>query len=149
MKWLVFIVAGTILFASCSSSPNSNTANQHSKTSSDSIPAININNADNQGEKTYWLVLLKKGPHVNQDRIELGRIQTAHFNAMQKLAELGKVVLAGPVERDASLRGIYVIDSRDSLEVAGLMNKDTSVISGRIIFEIHPWLIEKGEYQFR
>ena len=96
--------------------------------------------------KRYWLVLLKKGTARNQDSIEIARIQAAHMNNINRLAREGKIILAGPMGHDGDLRGIFILDCKDSAEVEQIVSTDSAVISGRLKMEYYPWWSEKGKY---
>jgi len=94
--------------------------------------------------KRYWMVLLKKGPIRNQDTALAAKIQQAHMDNINKMATAGKLLVAGPFENDEELRGILIMDCKDSLEVVSLVNKDAAVIAGRLVFEVKPWWTVKN-----
>ncbi|HEY8957058.1 YciI family protein [Chitinophaga sp.] len=89
--------------------------------------------------KRYWMVLLKKGPIRNQDTALAAKIQQAHMDNISKMAAAGKLLVAGPFENDETLRGIFIMDCKDSLEVVSLVGKDPAVTAGRLVFEVKPW----------
>ncbi len=99
--------------------------------------------------KQYWMVFLKKGPNRTQDSTSAAKIQDAHMRNIGRLATLGKIVLAGPMGYDKDLRGIFVIDAKDSAEAASYINSDSAIITGRLRFELHPWWTAKGKYEFK
>ncbi|SEW54473.1 YCII-related domain-containing protein [Chitinophaga arvensicola] len=94
--------------------------------------------------KRYWMVLLKKGPVRNQDTALAAKIQRGHMDNINRLSAAGKLVVAGPFENDETLRGIFIMDCKDSLEVVSLVDKDPAVVSGRLIFEVKPWWTVKN-----
>ena len=47
------------------------------------------------------------------------------------------------------LRGIFIIDAKDSVQAAGYVNTDPAIITGRLRFEVHPWWTAKGTYEFK
>lgn len=102
----------------------------------DSVPAVEI--------KQYWMVFLKKGPNHGQDTAAEAIIQKKHLRNISRLASEGKMVLAGPFGGDGDLRGIFIMDCEDSLEVAELVKSDTAVATGRLDFEIEPWWTAKN-----
>jgi hypothetical protein len=146
MRFLLLILAAVAVLSACHDQPGRTVTLTAGKEPAKMPPADTSQSND---EKNYWLVILKKGPHTGQDSMEVDRIKKMHLLMMQKLAKSGKIVLAGPVEGDTVWRGVYVLDCRDSGEVAGLLNTDAAVVSGRVRYEIHPWLVEKGSYQFK
>jgi uncharacterized protein YciI len=100
------------------------------------------NPADNL--KPYFLVLLKKGPHRDQDSVTAARIQKAHMENINRMAASGKLNVAGPFLDEGELRGIFIFDSGNEDEVKKLVEGDPAVKSGRLTYEIHPWMTEKG-----
>lgn len=100
------------------------------------------NNADNL--KPYYLVLLKKGPHRDQDSTTAAQIQKAHMENINSMAASGKLNIAGPFLDDGDLRGVFVFDSNSEEEVRKLVEADPAVKSGRLTYEIHPWMTQKG-----
>lgn len=100
------------------------------------------NNEDNL--KPYFLVILKKGPHRDQDSATAAKIQKAHLENINRLAALGKLNVAGPFLDDGDIRGIFIFDSGNEEEVKGFVENDPAVKAGRLIFEIHPWMTQKG-----
>lgn len=99
--------------------------------------------------KQYWLTLLYKGPNRTQDSTAAERIQAAHLANIDRLAKEGKIVMAGPMGYDKDLRGIFIIDAKDSAEAASYINTDSAIITGRLRFELHPWWTAKGKYEFK
>ncbi len=99
--------------------------------------------------KQYWLTFLYKGPNRNQDSVTAARIQKAHIKNIERLADEGKIVMAGPMGYDKDLRGIFIIDAKDSAEAASYIKTDSAIILGRLRFEVHPWWTAKGKYEFK
>ena len=94
--------------------------------------------------KTYYLVLLKKGPKRSQDSTEAMKIQTAHLAHITNLASNGKLAIAGPCTDNGDLRGIFILNVTTLEEAKALTEADPAVKAGRLIMEIHPWMSEKG-----
>ncbi len=94
--------------------------------------------------KPYYLVLLKKGPHREQDSATAAKIQKEHLENINRLAASGKLNVAGPFLDDGDLRGIFVFDSQSEEEVKLFCENDAAVKSGRLVYEIHPWMTQKG-----
>ena len=57
--------------------------------------------------------------------------------------------MAGPMGGKDDLRGIFIMDGRDSTEIANHMNTDSAIVTRRLRFEIHPWWTAKGKYEFK
>lgn len=101
--------------------------------------------------KQYWLVMLLKGGNRTHDKATAQRIQAAHLANIDKLWKEGKVVMAGPMgyKYDTDLRGIFIMDAKDSATAASFVMTDSAVITGRLRFEIHPWWTQTGTYTFK
>ena len=94
--------------------------------------------------KTYYMVFLKKGPNRNQDSLTVSKLQEQHIAHLTKMANEGKMDLAGPFMEDGDIRGICVYNVGTKEEVEKLAKQDPAVIAGRLIVEIHPWYSAKG-----
>ena len=99
--------------------------------------------------KQYWLTFLYIGSNRNHDSATAARIQAAHLANIGKLASEGKIIMAGPMGYDKDLRGIFIIDAKDSAQAASYVNTDSAIITGRLRFEVHPWWTAKGKYEFK
>lgn len=99
--------------------------------------------------KQYWLVLLYSGDVRSQDSITAAKIQKAHMSNIERLAAEGKIIMAGPMGDNGSLRGIFIMDGKDSTEIANHIKVDSAIVTGRLRFEIHPWWTAKGKYDFK
>jgi uncharacterized protein YciI len=95
--------------------------------------------ADKYGMKRYVMAFLKNGPNRNQDSTEAARLQAAHMSNIQRLAEEGKLVLAGPFFGKGELRGIYVFDVSDTTEARKLTETDPAIQAGRLTMELKLW----------
>jgi uncharacterized protein YciI len=95
--------------------------------------------ADAYGMRQYVMAFLKAGPNRSQDSLEAAQLQRAHLDNITRLAEEGKLVLAGPYLDDWEVRGIYVFAVKDMEEAESLTATDPAVQAGRLIMELHPW----------
>jgi uncharacterized protein YciI len=94
--------------------------------------------------KMYYLVFLKKGPNQNQDEAHLKKLQEAHMAHLTKMAEAGKMDIAGPVQSDTDLRGICIYNVATKEEAEELVNQDPMIKDGRLVAEILPFYSAKG-----
>jgi uncharacterized protein YciI len=94
--------------------------------------------------KNYFMVFLKKGPDRSQDSLTVQQLQKGHLENIQRLADEGKLVVAGPFLDDGELRGIFVFDVAENQEVVELLQTDPAIKAGRLSYEIHPWMTAKG-----
>lgn len=104
----------------------------------DSLLAAELG-ADEYGMRTYVMALLKAGPNRSQDSTEAARLQRAHMDNIQRMAEEGELILAGPFLDSGELRGIYVFDAESVEEARELTMTDPAVQAGRLEMELHPW----------
>ena len=119
------------------------------KNHSAALPSEPVN--DTPRMKQYWLVMLLKGDNRLHDKATAQRIQAAHIANIERLWKEGKVVMAGPMgyTHDADLRGIFIMDAKDSITAASYVMTDSAVITGRLRFELHPWWTQTGTYTFK
>jgi len=99
--------------------------------------------------KRYWLVLLRRGDNRGQDSVSAAKIQAGHMANIERLAKEGKIIMAGPMGYDGDIRGIFIMNCKDSAEVEQFVKTDTAVITGRLKMEYYPWWSEKGKYVFK
>lgn len=95
--------------------------------------------ADEYGMHRYVMALLKAGPNRDQDEETAAELQNAHMANIQRLAEEGLLILAGPFLDNGELRGIYVFDVSTVEEAAALTQTDPAIQAGRLEMELHPW----------
>jgi uncharacterized protein len=95
--------------------------------------------------KQYFFVMLVKGPHRDEiDSLSLAKIQEGHMANINKMAESGKLQIAGPFGDDGNWRGIFIFDVATKDEVIDLLKDDPAIQSGRLAYEIHPWWTMPG-----
>ena len=95
--------------------------------------------ADDLGMRTYVVAFLKAGPNRERPREEAQKLQAAHRANIRRLADEGKLVLAGPFADDGPLRGIYVFDVATVAEAEALTKTDPAIQAGQLVMELHPW----------
>jgi len=96
--------------------------------------------ADKWGMKPYVMAFLKTGRVRDIDSMEAMRLQRAHLNNISRLADEGKIVVAGPFYGNkGDLRGIFIFNSNDTSEVRDLVNTDPAVQAGVFQIELVPW----------
>lgn len=95
--------------------------------------------ADEIGMKKYVMAFLKKGPNRNQDSATAAQLQAAHMKNIGRMADLGKLILAGPFMDNGEVRGIYVFNVATVEEARELTASDPAIQAGRLVMELHPW----------
>jgi uncharacterized protein YciI len=93
----------------------------------------------------YVLGLLRKGPNSGQGtKEEAEKIQAGHMANIRKMAETGKLIVAGPMGDNGELRGIFIFNAKSPDEVRDMVNRDPAIQAGRLIVELHPWFAAAG-----
>ncbi|QQX82539.1 hypothetical protein JK628_11915 [Shewanella sp. KX20019] len=95
--------------------------------------------ADQYGMKHYVMAFLKRGPNRDRTEEEAKALQAAHMENIGRLADEGKLVLAGPFIGDGEVRGIYIFDVTSVEEARALTATDPAIEAGSLIMELQPW----------
>jgi len=94
---------------------------------------------------TAYLAFLVRGAKWTPDKTpETEAIQKAHLANIGRLAEMKKLVVAGPFGDDGTLRGIFVFRVNSIDEARSLAATDPAVQAGRLALQIHPWIVPEG-----
>lgn len=101
------------------------------------------------GRTIYYVYLLKKGPAWSADTTpEIDALQTAHLGNLQRLAQEGRLVLNGPLldalQLGGEVQGIGVLKAGSLEEARGLIATDPMVKVGRLVAELHAWMVPTG-----
>lgn len=93
----------------------------------------------------YYFCLLTRGPKAGQGtREELAAGQAAHMANIQRLADMGKLLIAGPFMDRGDWRGIFIFKCSSLEEAKALAAADPLVKDNRLIADVRPWLTMKG-----
>lgn len=143
MKKLLFLGLATFFYVACQ--PTSNTESavtekepEVAETGYDAELAQSVG-ADDYGMRQYVMAFLKAGPNRSQDSLEAAQLQRAHLDNIGRLAEEGKLSLAGPFLDDGEVRGIYIFNVSTIEEAKALTETDPAIQQGRLVMELHPW----------
>src|SRR5262249_3355665 len=71
-------------------------------------------------------------------------IQKGHMANINRLAEMKKLIAAGPFGDDGQLRGIFVFRVGSLEEAKALTATDPAVQAGRLAMDIHQWMVPEG-----
>ena len=94
---------------------------------------------------TAYLAFLVRGEKWTPDQTpETEAIQKAHLANISRLAEMKKLVVAGPFGDNGTLRGIFVFRVNSLEEARELAETDPAVKAGRLALKIHPWVVPEG-----
>ena len=96
--------------------------------------------ADDYGMKKYILVMLKTGTNKTTDRAFIDSCFAGHMQNIRRLADEGKLVLAGPLgKNDKTYRGIFVLDVSGFEEARLLMQTDPAIHGKLLDTEFYQW----------
>jgi len=95
--------------------------------------------ADDYGMKQYVFVVLKTGKTKIEDAEKRKELQAGHMKNISRLAEEGKLVLAGPFNQGGDLRGIYIFNVKTLEEAAELVKTDPAIKAGLFDVEMTRW----------
>lgn len=139
--FLAVTVLCILFLSSCCADPQQEKSEEKQSSSGivyDSVKAV-MYGADQYGMKKYVMAFLKRGPNRSLDDAKANELQMAHLKNIDRLAEEGKLVLAGPFFGDGDLRGIYIFDVQNIAEAEALTNSDPAIQSGSLVMELMEW----------
>ena len=97
----------------------------------------------------YYVFLLKKGLMWKDDETPaLDALQAAHIANMKRLADIGKLVINGPLldsfATSGEIRGVGALKTSSLAEAQELISRDPMVKAGHLDFELHTWMVDKA-----
>jgi len=95
--------------------------------------------SDEYGMKPYVMAFLKAGPNRDHDSLTSAQLQKAHLENIFRMANEGKLVLAGPFMDDGAVRGIYIFNVADVDSARAWTATDPAIQAGSLEMELHPW----------
>lgn len=144
MKTLVVTFIAIISFASCNDSTTEQTTPPPIKNAI--IMDENYNEAlakevgaDDFGMKKYVMAFLKRGSNTEITPEEAGKLQKAHLENIGRMAEEGKLLLAGPFMDNGDIRGIYIFNVESLEEAKALTETDPAIQAKTLEMELRPW----------
>ena len=96
---------------------------------------------DDYGMKSYFLVILKTGSNTNTDKVYISENFKGHMENIQNLVAQGKLVVAGPLEKNEhNYRGIFILNNIKSIEEAiEILQTDPAIKNKLLDFDIFKW----------
>lgn len=94
--------------------------------------------------KRYVFMLLNVGENRNHNVGEAAEIQEQHMAHLNRLADSGKLIVAGPFEGSDEHRGLLIFDVASLDEALKLEAEDPAVKAGRLKMEAFYWWGAKG-----
>ncbi len=135
---LLILLVSLYFFNSCNCQKSESKKTATTETVYDSIKAKQYG-ADAYGMKKYVMAFLKKGPNRSLDSIQSASLQKAHLENIFKMADSGKLILAGPFMDNDSIRGIYIFDVSTIEEARALTETDPAIKAGSLVMELREW----------
>lgn len=83
--------------------------------------------ADDYGMKTYVFVLLKTGTNTSTDKTAKDKAFEGHMKNIQRMADNGKLAVAGPFDNGGNNRGIFILNVTTFEDAKKLLEEDTAV----------------------
>jgi uncharacterized protein YciI len=96
--------------------------------------------ADDYGMRKYVMAFLMRGDSVsNYSPEQRSEIQAGHMANIGKMAEMGKLIVAGPFFGNDDLRGIYIFDVQTLEEAKALTETDPAIQAGVLKMDLKEW----------
>jgi uncharacterized protein YciI len=93
----------------------------------------------------YVFGVLVRGPKSTREQTEeTKKIQEGHMANIDRLAETGKLVLAGPFVDGGDRRGVFIFKVDTLSEAQALTDTDPAVIAERLKVVLHRWSVPTG-----
>ena len=135
--WRMLVLAGFMLAMAISISAQDTLSGAPKNPKFDAELAKKLG-ADKMGMKNYVLVLLKTGPKNIPQGKERDEIFKGHFANIHRLAEEGKLVVAGPFDDGGGdWRGMFIFNVATLDDAKALTATDPVVKSGLMVAEYH------------
>lgn len=93
--------------------------------------------ADERGMRSYVFVLLRSSQTPVPKGPERDEMFKGHFANMTRLADEGKLVMAGPLDGVDGWRGLFIFATTDLDEARRLVSTDPVIVKGEMVAEYH------------
>ena len=135
----ILFVCLSLIACSGGAKPEANAAEEATTTIAyDSTLAAKLG-ADEYGMRQYVMAFLKEGPNQSLDSAAAAQLQRAHLDNIFRMADEGKLAVAGPFLDGGELKGVYIFNVTTVEEAKALTESDPAVKAGRFVMELHPW----------
>jgi uncharacterized protein len=96
--------------------------------------------ASDNGMRKYVMAFLLRGDRVAEYTAEQRtEIQAGHMANIGKMADMGKLIVAGPFFGNDDLRGIYIFDVQTLEEAKALTETDPAIQAGVLKMDLKEW----------
>ena len=114
-----------------------------------SVPVVAQSNQKQTPESKlieFHMALLKRGPKwIDPHSVSESTpppVFQQHVAYVTSLLQSGQAVIAGPIQDDPELSGIYIFRAKSAEEAKSWVMSDPAVASGHFAVEMHPWWSE-------
>jgi uncharacterized protein YciI len=109
------------------------------------VPAVSAAGPDEYEMAAYQVAFYRKGPAWTPSTTpEHQKLQAEHLAHIGKMADTGKLIIAGPFTDNGDLRGMLIFRIESPEEAKALAEQDPAVKAGRLVLEWHPWFAAKN-----
>ncbi len=96
--------------------------------------------ADGYGMKSYVFVILKTGSNTTTSKEISDSLFAGHLKNIGRIAGEGKLVVSGPMKKNAhGYRGIFILNVETKEEAANLLETDPAISAGLLAAELFQW----------
>jgi uncharacterized protein YciI len=102
--------------------------------------------ADAEPRELRYVVFLRRNPaRLPMHQSIREAIMKAHMANIQKMADEGVLVAAGPMDdKEETIEGIFVLKAPSQEEARRIAAQDPTVLGNRNTIDVHPWLAPAG-----
>jgi uncharacterized protein len=140
MKQFLFCLSTVVLFTTMAAGQVTQNANAAPSSVYDAELAKRLG-ADERGMRMYVMCILKTGPKDGEIKgKERSDIFAGHFANIGRLADEGKLAVAGPFEKnEKAFRGLYIFNVSTVAEAEKLVVLDPAVKAGVFVPDLTLW----------
>jgi uncharacterized protein YciI len=91
------------------------------------------------GMDTYLFGILRRGSVTPATDAEAQARQRAHRQNMERMADAGLLVGAGPIGDEGDYRGVFIFRNGVREKVDAMLKDDPLIQSGRLVLDLLPW----------
>ncbi len=96
--------------------------------------------ADKYGMKMYVMAILKTGSANITDKATVDSLFKGHMDNIGHLADRGKLIVAGPFQKnDKQYRGIFILNTKSLEEAKALLQTDPAIKAKLLDTELFNW----------
>ena len=96
--------------------------------------------ADDYGMKSYVFVILKTGSNATTDKAFIDSCFSGHMANIFRLVNEGKLIVAGPFEKnDSAYRGIFILNVKNIEEAQEIVQTDPAINSNLLDADLYNW----------